>query len=173
MRLNVADLMSEQPVTVPPECSADAAVELLSRHNVTELYVTDERGRLLGVLPDYELLKAELNGEARQACAEQLMSRHLPVFSPLTDAAEVARLFRDGRYCQFPVVSRGRLVGIITRADVVRFMAVLRRIDGATPTSPKVRPPKLASRVRSPRAPRLTTSAATPRRRVTLRAVSD
>ena len=145
MRLTVTDLMTQRPVTVRPECSADGALEILSRHEASELYITDKHGRLLGVMPDYELLKAELSGEARDATVEQLMSRNIPVFSPESDAAEVARLFRDGRYGKFPVVSAGRLVGVITRGDVVRLMAVLRRIDSpVTPRSlPKVKAPKI------------------------------
>lgn len=152
MRLTVADLMTDRPITVRPECSADAAVEILSRHEVSELYVTDKVGRLLGVVPDYELLKAELSGEAHDATVEQLMSRGVPVFTPQSDAAEVARLFRDGRFHQFPVVAAGRLVGIVTRSDVVRLMAVLRRIDfPAATTSVQKAPRILASRSRSKR----------------------
>lgn len=163
MRLTVADLMTQRPVIVPPECSADSAVEILSRHEVTELYVTDKFGRLMGVVPDFELLKAELSGEASDATVEQLMSRNLPVFTPQSDAAEVAKLFRDGRYSQFPVVAGGRLVGVITRRDVVRLMAVLRRIDSPTlrPTE-RVKAPKMAARPRTKVAAVATT---TPKRR--------
>lgn len=166
MRLTVADLMTERPVIVSPECSADAALEILSRHDASELYVTDKQGRLLGVVPDFELLKAELSGEASDATAEQLMSRGIPVFSPQSDAAEVARLFRDGRYSQFPVVAGGRLVGVVTRSDVVRLMAVLRRIDSPTnaSVSQKIKTPKmLAIPTRSTRAKSVAT--ARPRRR--------
>lgn len=154
MRLTVGDLMTQRPVIVSPDCSADAAVEVLSRREASELYVTDKSGRLLGVVPDFELLKAELSGEASDATVEQLMSRSIPVFSPDSDAAEVARLFRDGRYSQFPVVSKGRLVGVITRGDVVRLMAVLRRIDSPlTRPIEKVRKPKiLATKPRTIRA---------------------
>jgi CBS domain-containing protein len=147
MRLTVEDLMTRRPVVVAPECSADRALEILSQHEASELYVTDKAGRLLGVLPDYELLKAELSGEASDANVEQLMSRGVPVFKPETDAAEVARLFRDGRFVQFPVVSGGVLVGIITRGDVIRLMAVLRRIDAPPEkrTTPKVKAPKFVA----------------------------
>ncbi len=148
MRMTVADLMTERPVTVLPDCSADCAIDILYRTEVTELYVTDQSGRLLGVLPDYELLKAQLSGESREATAEQLMSRGIPVFSPEADAAEVARLFRDARFSRFPIVRAGRLVGIITRGDILRLMAVLRRIEAPTP----VKAPKLiASRTRTRR----------------------
>jgi len=147
MRLTVADLMTQRPVTVSPDCSADAAVEILSRHEASELYIVDKAGRLLGVVPDFELLKAELSGEAHDANVEQLMSRSIPVFSPQSDAAEAARLFRDGRYTQFPVVAGGRLVGVITRGDVVRLMAVLRRIDAPAAIRPAapIKAPKLTT----------------------------
>lgn len=154
MRLTVADLMTQRPVMVSAECSADDAVEILSRHDVCELYVTDKQGRLLGVVPDFELLKAELSGEASDATAEQLMSRSIPVFSPQSDAAEVARLFRDARFGRFPVVSAGRLVGVITRGDIVRLMAVLRRIEAPSKTAAtlKVKVAKVVSpRVRTKR----------------------
>ena len=169
MRLTVADLMTQRPVMVSAECSADEAVEILSRHDVCELYVTDKQGRLLGVVPDFELLKVELSGEASDATAEQLMSRSIPVFSPQSDAAEVARLFRDGRYRQFPIVDGGRLVGVITRGDVVRLMAVLRRIDSPTkmPSSPKLKPPKIiAATRRNQRAKSAVTASTAPRRRL-------
>ena len=115
--------------------------------------MTDKQGRLLGVLPDYEILKTQLSGEAHDATVEQLMSRGVPVFQPESDAAEVARLFRDARFASVPVVRAGRLVGVISRADIVRLMAVLRRIDTpAKPAEQRVKAPKLVSpRVRTRR----------------------
>jgi CBS domain-containing protein len=140
MRMTVADLMSETPVTVGPDCSADEALDTLFEYEAPELYVVDASGRLLGVVPDYEMLKTQLSGEAREARVESLMSRAVPVFKPDTDAAEVARFFRDSRYSRIPVVRAGKLVGIVTRSDILRLMAVLRRIDapvGKTPSAPK------------------------------------
>ena len=129
MRMSVADLMCETPVTVSPDCTADEALEAFFEYETPELYVVDKSGKLLGVLPDFEFIKTQLSGEARGACVEQLMSRSVPVFTVDSDASEVARLFRDGRYSRVPVVKAGRLVGVVTRADLLRLMAVLRRID--------------------------------------------
>jgi len=170
MRMTVGDLMSPCFVRVSPECSADEALNILDRHEATELYVTDKLGRLLGVLPDYEVIKTQLSGEAREATVEQLMSRGVPVFKPESDAAEVARLFRDARFSRFPVVNAGRLVGVITRADIVRLMAVLRRMDApvTAASAPRVKAPKLlSSRVRTKRDRPVAKSAARqPSRRV-------
>ncbi len=154
MRMTVGDLMTKNLVRVSPRCSADDALDILSRHEATELYVTDSLGRLLGVLPDYEIIKVQLSGEAEDATVEQFMSRGVPVFKPETDAAEVARLFRDARFNRFPVVSGGRLVGVIGRDDIVRLMALLRKMKSPTKAAtPTVKPPKLVStRIRTKRA---------------------
>jgi Mg/Co/Ni transporter MgtE len=138
--MTVADLMCETPVTVRPECTADEALEAFFEFETPELYIVDKAGRLLGVLPDYELLKAELSGEASDTCVEQLMSRSIPVVSLDADAAQVARSFRSCQCTRIPVVKAGRLVGVVTRHDVLRLMAVLRRIDpeaARIPSAPK------------------------------------
>lgn len=177
MRMTVGDLMSRSFVRVSPQCSADEALNILDRHEATELYVTDNLGRLLGVLPDYEIIKTQLSGEAHEATVEQLMSRGVPVFKPESDAAEVARLFRDARFGCVPVVRAGRLVGVVSRADIVRLMAVLRRIESPVkPTAPRVKPPKLVSpRVRTKRGQpvaKLSTGRSAPRRSGTMARVS-
>ena len=150
MRMTVAELMSDLPITIGPNCTADQALDAIYEYETPELYVVDKSGRFLGILPDYELLKAELNGEAVQANVEKLMSRIVPTVSPDTDAAEVARSFRESKCSRFPVVKAGKLVGIVTRADVIRVMAVLKRITPEV-TEKRVGPkrPKLLSSSKS------------------------
>ena len=150
MRMTVGDLMCETPVTVRPDCTADEALELFFEYETPELYVVDKSSRLLGVLPDYELLKTHLSGEAQGATVEHLMSRSVPVFTVDSDAADVARMFRDNQCSRMPVVKSDRLVGIVTRTDILRLMAVLRRVD-PQPAKSSVGPnrPKLLSKSRS------------------------
>lgn len=171
MRMTVADLMCEMPVTVGPECTTDEALEAFYEHETPELYVVDESGYLLGVLPDYELLKAQLSGEAKGACVEQLMSTSVPVCRSSSDAAGVARAFRDSQCNRMPVVQAGRLVGVVTRADVLRLMAVLRRIEmpeiqsKPEPKRPKHLDATKAGTARNARAKTVSRKAATGRTR--------
>ena len=171
MRMTVADLMCEMPVTVGPECTTDEALEAFYEHETPELYVVDETGCFLGVLPDYELLKAQLSGESKGACVAQLMSTSVPVCKSTSDAASVARAFRDSQCHRMPVVSAGRLIGVVTRADVLRLMAVLRRIDMQTtqtkgePKRPKHLDAVKAGATRTARAKTVSRKAATTRSR--------
>ncbi len=59
MRLTVADLMTTA-VTISPQATLTAALKLLISSKAQELYVVGPRKKLLGILPDYELLKAQL-----------------------------------------------------------------------------------------------------------------
>lgn len=140
MRMTVADLMCETPVTIGPDSSTEDALDAFYEYEAAELYVVDKTGKLLGILPDYELLKVELSGEARGACVHQLMSRSAPTVTPETDAADVARLFRAGYCSRLPVLKDGKLIGVVTRADVLRLMAVFQRMEREskkTRTGPK------------------------------------
>ena len=151
MRMTVADLMCETPITVGPGCTTDEALEAFYEYETPELYVVDHDGRLLGVLPDYEVLKAELSGEAHDACVADLMSTSVPICKPNTDAAEVARMFRDSQISRIPVINGGRLIGVVMRADVIRVMAVLRRIDAQVkPAKSEPKRPKHLQKIASP-----------------------
>lgn len=126
MPITVADVMRPQPATIRPNAPLAKAMETICCDEVSELYVTDSLGRLLGILPDYELLKAELGGVPGSELVEDLMTRSLMVFPPHLDVAEAARVFRDCRYTRVAVVDGGQLVGQVTRVDVLRLLVAAR-----------------------------------------------
>ena len=135
MRMTVADLMCETPVTIESGSTCDEALDAFFEFETPELYIVDSAGRLLGILPDYEMVKTQLSGEARGTNVDQFMSPAIRTFTSSSDAAEVARLFRDSGCGRVPVVKAGRLVGVVTRGDVLRLMAVLRRMETSTEAS--------------------------------------
>lgn len=147
MRMTVRELMSEKPITISAACTAEQALDKLYEYETPELYVVEKSGRFLGILPDYEILKAQLSGEAANATVEQLMSRMVPTVSPDTDAADVAKSFRESQCSRIPVVKSGKLIGMVTRADIIRVMAVLKRIAPENRVGP--RRPKLLSSAKS------------------------
>ena len=79
----------------------------------------------------YELLKAKLLGTPADAGVETLMSRHLTTVSPTMQAAQVASIFRSGNHRQLAVVEGGRLVGQITRRDILRLFAATEQLADA------------------------------------------
>lgn len=112
--LKVADLMSTALLTVKAsESVTDAHAEMelgLIRH----LLVVDDRGKLVGVLSDRDLLSAS----KRHRKVAELMSRDVITVRPESPASEAAGLMLDHRISSVPVVDgHGTLVGLVTQTD--------------------------------------------------------
>jgi CBS domain-containing protein len=135
--LTVAEIGFEQPVTIGPDDDLDTALERLLASDSTELYVTDEDGRLLGILPDFELLKARLTGSWAGMTAGQLSSLRVVCFAPETEYPVVLKAFREGLHSRAAIVQNGCLVGQITRTSILRWLTAM-AVEPATPVaSPK------------------------------------
>lgn len=116
----LADLDYTPVVTVALDDSAATAVERLIDQEATELYVVDDDDRLLGIVPDYELLKARLNGSWTELTVEQVMSRRVLCFTTETTVAEAMKSFREGQHSRAALIADGRLCGQITRTTLLR-----------------------------------------------------
>lgn len=116
----LADLDYTLAVTVASEDSAAFALERLLEEGATEVYVVGDDQRLLGIVPDYELLKARLNGVWTELTVEQLMSHRVLCFTPDTTVAEALKAFREGQHSRAAIVEDGRLCGQVTRTDLLR-----------------------------------------------------
>jgi CBS domain-containing protein len=131
--LTVRDLMTERPRTTTPDMPLpDAARELLSS-GLSGLPVVDEDGGLLGLLSERELMRhfmatAMLTpssrftppGAAGVRTVRDVMTRQVLCVAPEQSLAEVAALMTNKDVERVPVVRGGRLVGFLTRGDIVR-----------------------------------------------------
>ena len=131
--LTVRDLMTESPRTTTPEMPLpDAAREMLSS-GLSALPVVDEDGGLLGLLSERELMRhfmatAMLTPSSRftppgatgARTVRDVMTRQVLCVAPEQSLAEVAALMTNKDVERVPVVRGGRLVGFLTRGDIVR-----------------------------------------------------
>ena len=138
--MQVQQVMTPAPVVRQTASLADV-LTVLTLQPAGEAYVTDEADRLLGVVPDYAVVKARLlNSDGCGVC--QMMTSHIETIAPRQSMAEVAPLFRESWHQQMPVVDQGRLVGCLRRSDVLRWLCRNelgnsgRPSDSAPPRSP-------------------------------------
>ena len=114
--------MREQAVCVQPTDSVARAARLLYRNNVGALPVCAADGRLRGVVTDRDIVlrcvAAEIN--PAETLVREVMSRNLVTVSPDEDVREACRLMAEGQVRRLPVVERGKLVGILSLADLAR-----------------------------------------------------
>jgi CBS domain-containing protein len=129
--------MTRDAITVSPETPLKEAAELLARHRVSGLPVVDE-AKVVGVLSEADivarstgsresrsLIRAFLSGRKHQpdvgaTRAGEAMTSPAITIAPQRPVAEAARVMVERKVNRLPVVDDSGLVGIVTRADLVR-----------------------------------------------------
>ena len=117
--LKAKDIMNTDVVVVAPDDTIDHAISLLVEHRISGLLVTDEAGCLVGVLSEFDLLELVCDCRAEKSKVNHYMSSD--VYSVVEDTSwvEVADVFRSNHWRRLPVTRGNKLVGIITRNDLM------------------------------------------------------
>jgi len=112
-----------------PEAPIPAAIQTLMRRGYSGAPVVDDDGRLVGVLSEYDCIRilAESVYEGWQAgSVADHMTRDVEAVSPQEDVFTIANRFAEGGYRRLFVVDEGKLVGIISRRDLLKALDALR-----------------------------------------------
>ena len=121
--LKVEDYMAKELITAPPEMLAYDAIVLLLKHEISGMPVVDESGKLVGVLSERDCLKTLVDSQYHEfptALVKDLMSTGMQTVGPNTSIMTVAELFLKNKFRRLPVLDEDRLVGQISRRDVLR-----------------------------------------------------
>jgi len=119
----VKDHMTKNPLTLAPDMEIRKATHLLIERDVSGAPVLDKHGRLVGVLTERDCMRvamqAAYHGEPG-GLVKDFMSENPKWIGPEQSVLTVADLFINGRFHRYPVVDNGRLVGVISRRDVMQ-----------------------------------------------------
>jgi CBS domain-containing protein len=121
----VRDCMATRLVTLKPEMEILAAVHLLLEHDFGGAPVLDDDGLLVGILTEKDCMKVVLNAGYHSEYGgrvAEFMSSELVTLSPDASIVEVARQFLENSFHRYPVVENNKLVGQISRRDVLRAL---------------------------------------------------
>ena len=132
MQFTVRDLMTSQSLTICELATVEEATRMILERAACELYVVDDSGRLLGTISDYSLLKARMIQSDSQEPVTRLISRKMLLLTPDMRLDEVAGYFRESCYPRLAVVDGGRIIGQLSRRDVLRAMVVLEELATAS-----------------------------------------
>ena len=119
----VRDIMATDLITLTPETEINRAMTILLDARISGAPVVDTNGDLLGVLSKKDCLKAALNASFFQewgGAVLDYMSAEVEVLDPDMDLVKAAETFLGSQYRRFPVVKDGRLVGQVSRSDILR-----------------------------------------------------
>lgn len=128
----VVDVMATRVVAVGPDATLKEVVRRLAEHCVTALPVVDHDGSLLGVVseadvidsglvpdPRAHVLPVAIPGDVQPARVAEVMTRHVLTVGPRSDLADAAHLMLAAGVKSLPVVESGRVVGMLSRRDVI------------------------------------------------------
>lgn len=133
----VQDVMTPQPVTIQRQASVKEALTMLARYSVTSLPVVTASGRICGVVSeadliresvarDHDIQETPIQAEAIDPprLVEQVYTPHAVTVRADTDLSDAVELMTSTSVKSLPVVDdRDRVIGIISRSDVVQLLA--------------------------------------------------
>ena len=161
--MRAVDVMVRDVVTVRPDTDVAEAIKLLAEHDVSALPVLDDAGNLVGMLSEADLIhRVEIGTDKHRAWwqeavtgastlaadfakshgkkVDEIMTSGAISVSEDTPLSEIAALFERKRIKRVPVVKDGKLVGIVSRSNLIQALAsVVGRMDHHDETDRQIR----------------------------------
>jgi CBS domain-containing protein len=150
MALTVRDIMDADPVTVSPTDDVETVVRILRSHELPGVPVVNEGGRCVGIVTEADLVIADEEGDlhiphyielfggvvfleplrrfeerlnkAFASTVAELMTEDPVTIEPDASVAAAGRMIAQRGHNRLPVVEHGRLVGVVTRVDVLEAL---------------------------------------------------
>ena len=116
--MKAEDVMTTRVVTITDGQTKQQAARLLSQHHISGLPVVNADHMVVGVVTEYDVISKE--GET----VGEIMTRGVISVTPDTELDEISHLLVHERIKRLPVLDQGKLVGIVSRADLVREVAL-------------------------------------------------
>lgn len=120
--LSARAIMTENVVTIDQKSSIQDAIEMLLNQKISGLPVTDKDGLLIGIVTEFALLAIAYDQKVRCDSVAQHMTTELLTVGPDDPVNKVADLCLVHRVRRVPVVEDGRLLGLISRRDVLKAL---------------------------------------------------
>lgn len=147
MASTIGEIMDRDPATVAPDDDVETVIRAMRDNELPGVPVVNEGGRCIGIVTEADLVLPDDDGDlhlphyvnifggtvfleplkrfedrlrkAFASSAADLMTEDPTTVAPDTSVSEAARIIHDAGHNRLPVVEHGRLVGVVTRVDVL------------------------------------------------------
>ena len=125
------DVMKHGLLTAEPDTRLYKVMDVITRNHITGLPVVDEKMFLLGIITEKDVLNCIVDSAPVDATVEAYMTTNVVSFDVKAGLDLICECLIERDFHRVPVVDRGRLVGIISRSDVLR-----KRVSSFKPPQP-------------------------------------
>jgi CBS domain-containing protein len=124
--LRAKDVMTQDVVTTRRETGVYEAVRILLKHHIAGLPVVDDDGTLVGILTEKDVLGLYESADyGRDRTVEDYMTQPAVHFDEDESLEEICRCLMRYTFRRVPVTSDGKVVGILSRPDIIRWIVEL------------------------------------------------
>jgi CBS domain-containing protein len=128
-KISVSEYMTPHPVVFKPDMDVYEAIRKLLEIKSTGAPVVDDQGKVVGAFSELDCLRMVVNSsyyEDMGGKVSEFMTNDVTVVDSEASIVEVAELFAKSTLRHFPVVDEGKLVGVISRVDVLKALIAIR-----------------------------------------------
>lgn len=118
----VREVMTKKVITVPQVSDVRQVCRLLRKSKLTGLPVVDQRKRLVGFVSERDVIAAVPKPGFLKCKAKQIMTRRVKTITADEPVTNASKIFSSEKFRCLPVVKGDKVVGIISRKDVIEVM---------------------------------------------------
>jgi|Deesub1362A_J573_1020465.scaffolds.fasta_scaffold00182_30 Zn-dependent protease len=118
-RVKIMDIMSHDPLTISPETTVGEVLGMMLIHKHLGYPVVEE-GKLVGIVT----LK-DVSSASEDTPVSEIMTKDVVTISPLSSAFDAFKLMNERKIGRLPVVDGDRVVGIVSRTDLMRTLEII------------------------------------------------
>ena len=122
LKRTAKDIMTQTVITVKEDMILTDVIKLLLRWHISGIPVVDDDNNLLGIITEHDVVNFTLSGNAADTKAREVMTKQVETCAPDTLFVQIVNDFASKQIRRIPVVENGKVVGIISRRDIIREM---------------------------------------------------
>lgn len=127
--LKAKDIMTENVLAVNWNAPIYDAIQMLVEHQITGLPVVDDDGAMVGVISEKDMLKELYDVDDKAGKVEDFMTRVVTTFDQDESVLDICNCFIRSPFRRVPILDNGKVVGIISRADIINYILKLKHKD--------------------------------------------
>ena len=129
--LKAKDIMTEEVISVKKDAPIFEAVELLAKNEITGVPVVEDDMTLVGILTEKDVLRLfYASKDVENKTVSDFMTQPAVYFDENESLPDVCDCLMNNLFRRIPVTSKGKVVGIVSRPDIIEYILRLRR-EGA------------------------------------------